>query len=220
LDRTFISPYVAMAVATYDSGMVFATYSLADATERGLDWSRRAVEIDPTDADAQFARGQGLFISGDADGALECLEFSTSVNPNSARANFLYGTVLSFTGRPSAARDAMSAGLRLNPRDFRIAVYYLNQVALSHYLEGNYLLAADAARRAVARYVTVPHPYRWLAAALGQLGQLDDAREALRKAIEVSPESFEMYVSDRPRWFRPEDHEHMLEGLRKAGWQG
>jgi adenylate cyclase len=220
LDSTFISPLVAMAIATYDSGMVFATRSLDDATERGLDWSRRAIEIDPTDADAQFARGQGLFIAGDTSGALECLNFSTAVNPNSARANFLKGTVLSFTGNPSEARDAMSAGLRLNPRDFRIAVYYLNQVALTYYLEGDYAQAADTARRAVARYVPVPRPYRWLAAALGQLGQTDEAREALREAIEVSPQSFHMYVRDRPRWFRPEDHEHMLAGLRKAGWHG
>ena len=114
----------------------------------------------------------------------------------------------------------MSAGLRVNPRDFRIAVYDLNQVALTYYLEGDYAQAADTARRAVARYVPVPRPYRWLAAALGQLGQTDEAREALREAIEVSPRSFHMYVRDRPRRFRPEDHEHMLAGLRKAGWHG
>jgi hypothetical protein len=30
---------------------------------------------------------------------------------------------------------------------------------------------------------------------------------------------FDMYVRARPPWFRPEDHAHMLEGLRKAGWR-
>jgi adenylate cyclase len=29
-----------------------------------------------------------------------------------------------------------------------------------------------------------------------------------------------MYVRKRVPWFRPEDHAHLLEGLRKAGWQG
>jgi hypothetical protein len=28
------------------------------------------------------------------------------------------------------------------------------------------------------------------------------------------------YVRERPPWMRPEDHTHMLEGLRKAGWGG
>ena len=58
------------------------------------------------------------------------------------------------------------------------------------------------------------------AAALGQLGRADEARDALLKALEVSPQSFDLFVRSRPSWFRPEDHEHMLDGLRKAGWQG
>jgi adenylate cyclase len=29
-----------------------------------------------------------------------------------------------------------------------------------------------------------------------------------------------MYVKNRVPWMRPEDHAHMLEGLRKAGWEG
>jgi hypothetical protein len=79
---------------------------------------------------------------------MECLNFSTTVNPNSARTHFLKGTVLAFIGNPSEARKAMSAGIRLNPRDFRIAMYYLIQVALSYYLEGDYAQAAGTARRA------------------------------------------------------------------------
>jgi adenylate cyclase len=34
------------------------------------------------------------------------------------------------------------------------------------------------------------------------------------------PRSFEFYVRSCPPWFRAEDYEHMLDGLRKAGWQG
>jgi hypothetical protein len=29
-----------------------------------------------------------------------------------------------------------------------------------------------------------------------------------------------MYVRNRVPWFRPEDHAHLLDGLRKAGWEG
>jgi adenylate cyclase len=29
-----------------------------------------------------------------------------------------------------------------------------------------------------------------------------------------------MYVRKRVPWFRPEDHAHLVEGLRKAGWEG
>jgi hypothetical protein len=38
-------------------------------------------------------------------------------------------------------------------------------------------------------------------------------------AIGVAPASFDMYVRKRVPWMRPEDHTHMLEGLRMAGWK-
>ena len=55
---------------------------------------------------------------------------------------------------------------------------------------------------------------------LGQLGRAAEAREWLEKAISFSPAAFKMYVHNRVPWFRPEDHAHLVEGLRKAGWEG
>ena len=37
-------------------------------------------------------------------------------------------------------------------------------------------------------------------------------------AIAVSPSAFDFQVRERPRWFRPDDHAHMMQGLRKAGY--
>jgi adenylate cyclase len=66
------------------------------------------------------------------------------------------------------------------------------------------------------------HPlvYRWLAAALGQIGCCDEARAALKKTIAIAPASFDFYVRHQAPWLRPEDHAHMLEGLRRAGSEG
>jgi adenylate cyclase len=61
--------------------------------------------------------------------------------------------------------------------------------------------------------------YRVLAAALGQLGQGEEAKRALGRAISLRPAAFEWFVRQRPPGFRAEDYEHMLEGLRKAGWE-
>jgi adenylate cyclase len=65
-----------------------------------------------------------------------------------------------------------------------------------------------------------PWPYRWLAAALGQLGRTTEAREVLDRAIAVAPDAFNLYVRQRVPRMRQVDYDHMLEGLRKAGWQG
>jgi adenylate cyclase len=53
-----------------------------------------------------------------------------------------------------------------------------------------------------------------------QLGRTEEAKEALEKAISIALGSFDMYVRGRVPWMRPEDHAHMIEGLRKAGWKG
>ena len=62
--------------------------------------------------------------------------------------------------------------------------------------------------------------YRWLAAALGQLGRSAEARDALTRAIVAAPASFDLYVRNRVPWMSPNDHGHMVDGLRKAGWMG
>jgi hypothetical protein len=78
----------------------------------------------------------------------------------------------------------------------------------------------EAAKRLIRSYPDFPMIYRWPAAALGQLGRTDEAKNALEKAMSLAPAAFEMYVRNRVPWFRQEDHAHLIEGLRKAGWKG
>ena len=73
------------------------------------------------------------------------------------------------------------------------------------------------AKQAIRSNPDYPLTYRWLAAALGQIGETDDAKKAMEKAVAIAPASFDMYVRNRAPWMRLEDHAHMLEGLCKAG---
>ena len=93
----------------------------------------------------------------------------------------------------------------------------LNQVAIGFYFCREYETAVELAKQAIRSNPDFPLTYRWLAAALGQIGRTEEAKEALEKAIAIAPAAFEMYVRQRVPWMRPEDHAHMLEGLRKAG---
>ena len=50
---------------------------------------------------------------------------------------------------------------------------------------------------------------------------MPEAEAALRTALAVAPAAAtKFYLHGRPPWVSPELHAHMLEGLRKAGWQG
>jgi adenylate cyclase len=93
-------------------------------------------------------------------------------------------------------------------------------MALGLYLSSEYERAVEVEKRVIRSDPDYPLAYRWLAAALGQLGQTAEAKEALERAIAIAPATFDMYVRQRVPWHRPQDHAHMLEGLQKAGWQG
>jgi adenylate cyclase len=163
--------------------------------------------------------GSVALMFGRSDEASQCASLALSLNRNSPRANFLHGSSLIFNGKPTEGRKALLTGLRLNPREPRSCVR-LTVVAISYYFEHDYAGAAEASRRAIARFPDNPLPYRWLAAALGQTGPLEEAREALHHAMSIGPKSFDLYVRSRSPWHRQKDYEHMLDGLRKAGWQG
>jgi adenylate cyclase len=126
---------------------------------------------------------------------------------------------LALSGECQDAQEPLQIALRLSPRD-PLRAFVLVTVSMSHYFAREYEEAATAAESAVRDYPDFVLPYRWLAAAYGQLNRADEAGVALRMAIAASPVSFDFFVRNRPTWFRVSDHDHMLDGLRKAGWQG
>jgi adenylate cyclase len=138
--------------------------------------------------------------------------------PNLAFAHQTLGAALIFSGRPKEGVAALERSIRLDPRDPRSAVR-LSRMALGLYFSEEYAAAVEIAKRAIRSYPEFPNPYRWLAAALGQLGRVEEAKEALQQAIAILPGAVERTVRNRVPWMRPEDHAHMLEGLRKAGWR-
>jgi adenylate cyclase len=93
-------------------------------------------------------------------------------------------------------------------------------IAASYYFDRNYTAAVETARRSLAEYPAFAAPCRYLVAGLGQLGWQDEAVASLRRWMATAPAVFDMMVRSRPPFVRPQDHEHLLDGMRKAGWQG
>ena len=217
LDPSFAGGYKGFAIAQGQA---------TDLEGRGLPESlssiealaRRAVALDGADAEARSLLGQALRRRGDYEGALAEAERALAMSPNLAGAHNLLGATLIFSGRTKEGLAALQTGIRLDPRDPRSAVC-LNQLAMGLYFSQQYEAATEAAKRAIRSFPDYPNTYRWLAAALGQLGRIEEAGETLAKAIAIAPAAFDMYMRRVP-WMRPEDHAHMLEGLRKAGWEG
>jgi adenylate cyclase len=219
LDPSFASAHAELARAIFQGASLYQATSLADALGEALPAAQRAIALDPVDAAAHVTMGLGYFWQGDYDGALAKARQTLAISPNDAVAHHLVGLTCLFSGRPREALEPIRTAMRLDPRD-PLRTFWLTHIAIAHYFLREYDAAVEAAKEALRSYPDHPWTHRWLAAALGQLGRFEEAKQALRQAIAVAPKSFDMFVRQRAPWVRVEDYEHMLEGLRKAGWEG
>jgi adenylate cyclase len=219
IDANFSGGNSGLALAQMQESGLFATLPVAEARISIKALALRAVASDDGDAEAHACLSWALNFDGDPDGALAEAQRALAISPNLASAHRALGTTLIFAGQPRQGLAALQTSILLDPRDPLLA-WHLNRVAIAHYFTRDYGAAVDTARRVIRLHPDFPLIYRWLAAALGQTGRADEAREALDKAITIGGGSFDMYVRQRVPWHRAEDYEHMLDGLRKAGWRG
>jgi adenylate cyclase len=219
LDPSFAGGYTGLNYAQTRAAGAYGQRSRSEIENSTLALARRAVALDGNDAEARTCFGEELMRRGDYQGALAEVEAALAISPNLAAAHGALGAVLMWSGRPKEGRGALEKSVRLDPRNPNLNLRLLN-IAISLYLAREYDAAVEAAKRGIRSYPDFSNTYRWLAAALGQIGRVEEAKEVLEKAIAMAPASFDLFVRRRVPWHRPEDYAHMLEGLRKAGWDG
>jgi len=218
LDPTFAGGYRGLAVAQYRAAVVFQKQGLSEALSSIGALARRAIALDGSDAASRSFLSWAFHLEGDQERAIVEAKRALALSPNLASAHRNLGTALLLSGRPREGRTLLEASIRLDPQNQHGLHDHLNRVAAASYFLREYEAAAEAAQQAIRAFPDFPGPYRWLAAALGQLGRAAHAKEVLEKAIAVSPGAFDMYVRKGVPWMRSEDQTHMLDGLRKAGW--
>jgi adenylate cyclase len=219
LDPNFGPGYTGLAWARSQAAFVYAAQDPAETQHSAEALVRQAVALDGADAEARAWLGHRLHNRGDHEGARAEAECALAISPNLAAAHAALGTALIFGGRPKEGIASLQEYFRLDPRN-PTAAFRRNHLAVGHYFAREYETTVELAQQTIRLHPEFPLPYRWLAAALGQLGRVEEAKAALQRAIAVSPVSFDLHVRDRPPFYRPEDYQHMLEGLRRAGWEG
>ena len=104
----------------------------------------------------------------------------------------------------------------------RYAPFYVAAVphvlGMARYFLKEYSEALPPLRECMSRAPNMSVGHIWLAANLGQLGRLDEAHAEAAEVLRLYPK----YTIDGPQtrlalFKRPEDAEHLFDGLRKAG---
>ena len=126
------------------------------------------------------------------------------------------GVYLTAVGEGNEAVGCCERAIRLNPFG---PGYYLWNLATACYCARRYDEALVPLKENLSRFPKFVRPRRVLAAALAQLGRLDEARKVTEVILAAEPDISLSGIreNDTLVWKRPEDQEHWLEGLRLAG---
>jgi adenylate cyclase len=181
-----------------------------------------AVESDPGRSMAHFALGiLRRFQNRLTESRIEH-ETAIALDHNNPRAFHQLGLTMMFLGQPEAAIPRIEKAIRLNPHDANIADPYWG-LGTCHLFLGHVDQAIDLLRKARTAYPRLWYVHRDLAGALGLRGDLDEARAALAKAVELKPEMNSLAwlrtypgASDRQYWALNE--KTVAIGLRRAGF--
>jgi adenylate cyclase len=218
LDPNFAGAHTALAWALLTSASQFQRRTLEEVHAPAGALIYRAILLDNADADARACLAFWRFRSADGQGALIEAERALAINPNLASAHHMRGAALTHLGRYNEALMPLETSIRLDPSG-PYAIIPRDHFVAALYQSRQYEAAIEAARQVIRIRPDHPPSFRWLAAALGQLGRVEEAKAALEKAIAIGEASFDMYVRKRAPFWQPESHAHMIDGLRKAGWR-
>ena len=220
LDPGFAPAHMGLAGIRLYEGLFLWTERPAETFAEGLASAHAALAADSLDSHSHMILGALLAVTGKHDEALVVCRKAIELNPSSAWAYSALWTVHLYRGEPEQGIRAVETAIRLSPNDMGMHIW-LAALALLHYGARNYAKAGEVARLAVQRGPQYPLGWRILANALGQLGELDEARDALARYLTLSPGFTNEQAARASTGFRDEAvFQHYLEGLRKAGWQG
>ncbi len=94
-----------LGVATVDGG----------GLDAGIDLIRRAIALDPSQANAHYSLARALMMKGDSVSALSCLSQATALQPNDADAWLLRGNVLQQTARLEESVASYRRAIEIRP---------------------------------------------------------------------------------------------------------
>ena len=215
----FAAPFVGLALSYHFDVLTYGARGSIDAAHLQHEAARTAVAIDPQDAEAHAALGMAFLAIGNLGASLKSAVQGLALNRNSALSHAVRCGALIWSGHYEEGRGECYMVLRLDPRS-PMAAAALGTVAASFYLERRYDETVEAACRCLTAYPFHAAVRRWLIAALGQLGKREDAAVALHEFLAIAPGVLTFHISNRPAYISSDLHQNMMDGLRKAGWQG
>jgi adenylate cyclase len=215
-DPGLVSAYAAASECRFFQIVGGFADGTAAAREAGLEYARKAVELDQQDAGARYALGRIYIVRREHELAIPELKRAIEFNPSYAWAHFALGMAYATSGRPEEGIAPIEAAMRLSPHDPYLGQFMVH-IGSAYLFMGEAERAKEWAERALREPNIQWSRYALLISALGHLGRPEAAQRAIAAVLELRPE---ITVGAVGAWWPIADdgtRDILLEGLRRAG---
>jgi TolB-like protein/class 3 adenylate cyclase len=189
----------------------------AQETAEAVLLARRALVVGKGDAVALCYAGYALVrFAYELESGAAIIERALALNPHLAIAWQLSGTVQAFLGEPEIAIEHVTRAMRLSPLDPGLWAMQ-SAIALAYFIAGRYDEASSWAEKAIREGTIFLPNFRVAAASKALAGRQEEARNAVRRMLQIDPTSRISNGVEHGLFHRLQDVTRLEEGLRMAG---
>jgi len=218
IDPDYPQAIAAAAIAVLNAGFLGWAEDAEKNFHEASELAQRAVALNPRYPNAHFALGLVCMWTRRPERGIAAFEEAIKLNPSFAAAHVMLGQMYLYAGRPEETIGLAEEGIRLSPSDPRLFIW-LPALAGAHYQMRHYAKAVEAGRRSWSLNRNWPHGLRYVVAGLAQLNRIAEAKAALAE-LKLADANLEFSAGVLRRVYPdPAAVDHILEGLRKAGFQ-
>lgn len=173
-------------IADAYSYMFRYTDAARENARQALEYSERAIEMDPDSAEARASRGLAMFINERYEEAEEQFKRAAEMNPNLYEAWYYAGLAYSSQGKFAEAIEMYKKANEVNPLDYQSAMF-LGQAYASMGQKHEEMKARVASIELIERHIEMnPHDTRALCIGANQLsnvGELERGERMVEEAL-------------------------------------
>jgi tetratricopeptide (TPR) repeat protein len=177
---------------------------------------RKAIEIDPDNAEALGICAHTFLWKRDFEAAVNYFDRSLRLNPNLAFIWALSAATYCYIGEPVVALQRLKRYRDLAPFD-PYSFFFEAAYSLAYLFKGDYEQAVLVGRGAVKSNPEFSAGYKPLIAALGHLGRTDEAKPYIAKLLSLEPHFTVEHFGKTHPIKRPQDRKRYLRALLAAG---
>jgi len=216
-DPKFAPAYAYYAYCCYQFVILGTAENPDDLLQDGMAAAKMALQCDSRDAISYFAIGRIHMMLGDHDASIAALRKSIELNPCFAQAYHGLGMALTLAGELEESKLTTRQAVAMSPRDPMLWAFTIVH-ALTHILNEENQTALEWANHTLQ----IPNaagywPHAVKASALANLGQVDQAKQSLKMALQVKPDLSIGFLQKNLPTKSIGGLDPYLDGLKKCG---